>query len=302
MKLIAEGLQFPEGPVYCADGSILLVELTRGTLSRIDKGGRLEIVANLGGGPNGAALGRGDRVYVCNNGGVKWWRDGRLTKSAGIPSDDYVSGRLEVVHLGSGKHEVLYDRCDSHSLRGPNDLVLDRDGNIWFTDMGKPSERTLDLGSVFWARADGSEIREVIRGLITPNGIGLSADGRKLYVSETLPSRLWSWDITEPGGVRTGVGPMAHGGYLIHGSRHCQAFDSLKITESGRVCVGTLINGGITEIDPSSGSSRHHPLPDTHVTNLCFGGDDRRTAFVTLSERGLLIALKWREAGIELNQ
>jgi len=68
LKVIAEGLRFPEGPIAMADGSVLLVEIARGTLSRV-RDGRVEVVADLGGGPNGAAIGPDGACYVCNNGG-----------------------------------------------------------------------------------------------------------------------------------------------------------------------------------------------------------------------------------------
>ena len=76
MRIIASGLQFPEGPVAMPDGSILVVEIARETLSRVLPGGRIEVVANIPGGPNGAALGPDGRIYICNNGGFAWVREG----------------------------------------------------------------------------------------------------------------------------------------------------------------------------------------------------------------------------------
>ena len=71
-KLIADGLLFPEGPIAMRDGSVLLVEIAGRTLTRIGRDGRRSVVAQLEGGPNGAALGPDGKVYVCNNGGVAW--------------------------------------------------------------------------------------------------------------------------------------------------------------------------------------------------------------------------------------
>ena len=67
----AEGLEFPEGPVAFADGSVLLVEIFAGTLARVSSDGAKTIVARPGGGPNGAAIGPDGRCYVCNNGGFR---------------------------------------------------------------------------------------------------------------------------------------------------------------------------------------------------------------------------------------
>lgn len=75
MKIIASGLQFPEGPVAMPDGSIVLVEIARETLSRITPDGRVDVVASIRGGPNGAALGPHGRMCVCNNGGLAWIRE-----------------------------------------------------------------------------------------------------------------------------------------------------------------------------------------------------------------------------------
>ena len=68
-KVLAENLKFPEGPIYMNDGSIILVEIARGTLSKVNKNGSVEVVADLGGGPNGDAIGPDGYCYVCNNGG-----------------------------------------------------------------------------------------------------------------------------------------------------------------------------------------------------------------------------------------
>ncbi|MGH7802731.1 MAG: SMP-30/gluconolactonase/LRE family protein, partial [Candidatus Binatia bacterium] len=68
LREIASGLQFPEGPIAMLDGSVILVEIQRGTLSRVDAKGKISVIAELGGGPNGAAMGPGGKIYVTNNG------------------------------------------------------------------------------------------------------------------------------------------------------------------------------------------------------------------------------------------
>src|SRR5256885_10703500 len=78
-RTLAEGLQFPEGPVALADGSVLLVEIAAGTLTRIAPDGTTSVVATTGGGPNGAAIGPDGKCYVANNGGFEWHREaGRI--------------------------------------------------------------------------------------------------------------------------------------------------------------------------------------------------------------------------------
>src|SRR5687768_2549093 len=93
---IAAGLRFPEGPVAMPDGSIVLVEIERRTLSRVTPDGKVQVIATLGGGPNGAALGPNGKIYVTNNGGLKFMeRPGRLFPVA--QADDYTTGSIQIV-------------------------------------------------------------------------------------------------------------------------------------------------------------------------------------------------------------
>ena len=188
IKQIASGLRFPEGPVAMPDGSVILVEIERRSLSRVTPDGKVRVIAILGGGPNGAAMGPDGKIYVTNNGGLKFVeRPGKLFPVA--QADDYLTGSIQIVDPETGKFETLYDRCDGQRLRGPNDLVFDGAGGFWFTDLGKTRERDMDRGTVYYAKADGSMIREAIFPLDRPNGIGLSPDEKTLYVVETPTAR-----------------------------------------------------------------------------------------------------------------
>ena len=299
MREIATGLQFPEGPIAMPDGSVILVEIRRGTLSRVRPDGTIDVVAKTGGGPNGAAIGPDGAVYVCNNGGFEWHDLGGLVVP-GNQAKDYSGGRIERVDLKTGRVQVLYTECDSHPLRGPNDIVFDTSGGFWFTDHGKIRERDRDRTGVFYARPDGSMIREVVFPMESPNGIGLSPDGKRLYAAETFTGRVWYWDLTGPGQVAGGAGFGPGGGSLLAGLPGFQLFDSLAVDGAGNVCVATLVNGGITVISPDGGSIEHVPTYDPITTNVCFGGPDLRTAYVTLSGTGRLVALDWPRPGLRL--
>ena len=305
IREIASGLQFPEGPVALADGSVLLVEIARGTLSRVTPGGRVQVVAKLGGGPNGAAIGPDGAVYVCNNGGFKWATeaDGCLRPIG--QADDYSGGRIERVDLATGRFERLFDSGAGDALQGPNDLVFYAYGGFYFTDLGKVRARELDRGGVFYARADGSSAPKVIaRPALTANGCALSPDAQTLYYAETEGARLWAFDITAPG-VATKLGwPSPQGARMLAASPggHYQRFDSMAVDAFGNVCVATLLHGGITVVAPDGALVSHVPLPDRFTTNLCFGGKDLRTVFVTLSGSGKLIAIDdWPVPGLRLN-
>ena len=177
IRELATGLQFPEGPVAMDDGSVLLVEIARGTLTRVTADGRVQVVADLGAGPNGAAIGPDGAVYVCNNGGFEWTRDpGNCLRPIG-QAHDYSGGRIERVNLNTGKFERLYEQVDGIGLRGPNDLVFDAHGGFYFTDLGKVRHHEMDRGGLFYAQPNGSGVHAVSRPVMTPNGIALSPDG-----------------------------------------------------------------------------------------------------------------------------
>ena len=72
------------------------------------------------------------------------------------------------------------------------------------------------------------------------------------------------------------------------------------MTAAGNVCVATILNGGITTITPG-GEHSHHAFPDLLTTNICFGGDDMRDAWITLSGTGQLVKARWDEPGLRLN-
>lgn len=304
IREIANGLQFPEGPIAMADGSIVLVEIARGTLSRVTPDGRIHVIATLGGGPNGAAIGPDGAVYVCNNGGFEWTKEpGGCHRPIGL-AKDYSGGRIERVDLHTGRFERIYETVDGLPLRGPNDIVFDASGGFYFTDLGKISEHHVDRGGLYYAQPDGSRAHAVARPVMTPNGIALSPDGSTLYYAETEGARAWAFDILEPGHVHKDPWPSPHGGRMLTASpgQHYQKFDSMAVDALGNLCIATMLHGGITIISPDGKDHSHVPLPDRFTTNLCFGGPDLRTAFVTLSGSGRLIAIDdWPNPGLALN-
>lgn len=299
-RTLTEGLQFPEGPVAMDDGSVLLVEIAAGALTRVAPDGTKSVIARPGGGPNGAAIGPDGKCYIANNGGFEWHREGGRIRPL-TQAKDYSGGRIERVDLATGAVDVLYRSCGDVALKGPNDLVFDAHGGFYFSDLGKRRARDMDIGGVYYAKADGSLITEVAHPMVTPNGVGLSPDGKTLYVAETEAARLWAFPIEAPGVVRKEPWPSPHGGRIVAGVGGYQRFDSLAVQADGRICVATLVNGGITVISPDGKHVEHHPMPDPMTTNVCFGGPDMRTAYITLSWTGRLVAVDWAAPGLRLN-
>ena len=302
-KVIAKDLKFPEGPIFMNDGSIILVEIARGTLSKVNINGSVEVVADLGGGPNGAAIGPDGHCYVCNNGGFEW--EVSLGKKGMRPisqSKNYIGGSIQKVNLSTGQYSTLYTECNGVALKGPNDIVFDKNGNFWFTDLGKVRKRNMDRGAIYWAKSDGSEIKEVIQPFMTPNGIGLSPDEQTLYVAETEGGKLYSYKIINEGQVEKITFPDSiNGGKLLNIEGGIKRFDSLALEENGNICVATLINGGISVISPEGNLVEFVKFDDPYITNICFGSQNLKTAYITASFEGLLLEVDWNRQGLPLN-
>lgn len=300
LRTIASGLRFPEGPVAMADGSVILVEIARGTITRVAPDGTTSIVAEPGGGPNGAALGPDGALYVCNNGGFLWHDEPGMLRPIGTP-DDYQGGRIERVDLKTGAVTRLYDSCGENRLNGPNDIVFDRMGGFYFTDLGKSRKRDRDHGGVYYALADGSRITEIVHPILTPNGIGLSPDEHTLYVAETEGARLWAFEIDRPGVLKKLPFPSPNGGRMLFNQAGYQRYDSLAVDAAGNICVATLMSGHVSVISDDGKLVSQPKMPEVYPTNICFGGEDLRTAYITLSGTGQLVAMNWPVPGLKLN-
>ncbi|WP_299321292.1 SMP-30/gluconolactonase/LRE family protein [Parasphingopyxis sp.] len=300
-ELVTDGLRFPEGPVAMDDGSIVLVEIAEGRITRVQPDGTKETVAEPGGGPNGAAIGPDGKLYVCNNGGFEYIESDGMLAPHGI-ANDYSGGRIERVDLETGAIETLYKSGDFDCvLRGPNDIVFDAHGGFWFTDHGKVNYETRchDIVGIFYAKADGSHLEEVIFPSNNPNGVGLSPDGKTLYAAETYTCRLMSFNITEPGKVAPDAGPGGPGIPLYRPAGY-KFFDSMAVDGDGNICIATIGECGISVVAPDGSLVEFVATDDIFTTNVCFGGPDMRTAWLTLSGTGRLVKMEWPRPGLRL--
>lgn len=298
-EIVAEGLGFPEGPVAMADGSVLVVEIRPGRITRITPDGRKEVVATPGGGPNGMAVGPDGALYVCNNGGFEWYeQDGILLP--GNAARDYSTGRIERIDIATGAVERLYDSCEGHKLSGPNDIVFDAHGGFYFTDLGKHFDHSTDAGGLFYALPDGSKITRLIHGPDL-NGVGLSPDGNTVYAASTSRRVVLAFDIVSPGVLAPEPLPAVPGRFVTTWANKTY-LDSLAIEANGNIAQATLIeSAGITSVDPATGAQEFFPFPDLLTTNICFGGDDMMDAWVCLSTTGKLARCRWPRPGLKLH-
>jgi gluconolactonase len=267
--------------------------------------GDIGVVATPGAGPNGIALETPTTVLVANNGGFLWTEVNGIRIPIDHPTHTneppgFGGGWIERVDLGSGAVEVLHRECDGRPLRGPNDLVIDEVGGVWFTDHGKGRRASVDRGGLYYIPPGGTEVQENAFPLLGPNGVGLAPDGRRVYVAETHTGRLWAWDLGDPGDIRPAAGSLAvrHGGVCVAATRY--SFDSLAVEAGGRIAIGA-IGDGIAVVTPDGSEVDVYPIPGDVTTNIAFGGADLRRAVITLSRSGSVVETTWPRPGLALN-
>lgn len=294
-ELIAEGLEYPESPVYLPDGSILIVEVRGQKLKKVSPDGSIEVIAELPGGPNGCAFGRDGKLYIANSGGFEWVSmpiSEKQTIWVGMGTAKYYAGgKIESIDLDEKKPEpkAIYtetnkgyvlagmsehgpvsmekDLDEPVQLRGPDDLVFDINGNFWCADFGKVRERDADVTGIYYGSYDGSFIREMVFPLAAPNGIALSPDGLRVYTSLTYSRQVNYWELEEAGTGKIKPNPRtASGAYCLTAELPGQSIlDSMTVDSVGNVYVATMLpegdspmsNGGITIISPNGKNMDH---------------------------------------------
>lgn len=291
--VVVEGLSYPEGPRFDPNGTLHVVELAAGTVSRVIAG-RREVLAMLVGSPNGAAFDVDGRLWVCNNGG-NWGPNASTGFRAG--PGGLAPPAIQVVEH-DGRAQIVLDAIDGAPLSSPNDIALDPRGGMWFTDPvwavrdagGNAPASASPPGAVCFADEEGIA-RRCATGLIFPNGIALTPDWSELLVGETGTGRVLVFPIR--GGGRLGE-PRTWCDLGPHAYPDGMAFDSL-----GRLVVAGTGSGALFVATPGE-PVETIPLEDADVTNLCFGGVDGRTLYVTEAALGRVVAIPWDVPGDQL--
>jgi gluconolactonase len=288
MTMLTDGLKFPEGPVAMDDGSVLFVQIESKQISRLSPDGKVILVKQLTGGPNGLAIGPDKALYIANDGGRFSFAERGSYNFPGAAPPDHVGGSVQRLNLKTGELTTLYEACEGRRLVAPDDLVFDHHGGMWISDYGKKAD-----GGIYYATHDGRKIM-CAKVMNSPNGIGLSPDGKQLHVSERR--QLWTFDIEKPGVLAATPKSYPNGEHAQ--LRERSVADSLKVQADGKVCVCTLIVGGISIID-KAGATEFMQFNDPFVTNLAFGGKDMRDCWLTLSGSGRIAKVRWPYAGLK---
>jgi gluconolactonase len=270
------------------DGSVLFVQIEAKQVSRLSPNGKVEMLAQLDGGPNSLCVGPDGAVYIANNGGRFSFAVRGGFNSPGAPPPGFNGGGLiQRLDLKTRKVTTVYDSLDGHPLTAPDDLIFDKQGGLWITELGlRPG-----TGAIYYAPKLGAPLTVARAGMTGPNGIGISPDGAFLHVS--MGTSLYAFDIDGPGKLATGT-------YLDGFQAPLHEFsgaDSLKIQADGKVCVCSLFRpGGITVAD-RAGHTEFFGFPDRFVCNLAFGGKDMRDCWLMLSGLGKIARVRWPAPG-----
>ena len=264
-ELIATGIAVPEGPTWCPDGTIVVTSVAEGALYRIwPDEGRKEKICVTRGGANASALASDGGFIVTQNGGIDFrtlpMMPGSGIESYPLPAPDHIPAGLQRV-MPDGSVRRLLD-----GMQAPNDLAIGADGAIYFTDPhafppppGEPKARVMVMAR------DGS-IQEIAGGFSMVNGIALEPDGNLV--------------VTEGNGLIR-LSPDGRSEWIIQSVSANHATDGIKLDVDGRIYMAASIDRGVRIVEDGK-IIEHYPLAgEGFTTNLCFGGEDMRTLFIT---------------------
>ena len=256
---------FLEGPVFDAAGNLFVTDIPFGRVFRIDVQGRWSLVGEWDGEPNG----------------MKFLSPRELLVT------DYKNG-LVVLDVASGQMRPFLERRNSERFKGVNDLVFDSRGNLYFTDQGQTGLHD-PTGRVYRLAPDG-RLDLLLANVPSPNGIVLSCDERFLFVAVTRGNCVWRMPLLPDGSVSkagqffTSYGPSGP--------------DGLAMDEEGRLLVANPGLGYVWVLNRFAEPELVLRGPrGASVTNLAFGGPDRKTLVCTDSTHGNVLMTRMEVAG-----
>lgn len=261
---------FLEGPVFDEAGNLYVTDIPWGRILRIDPQGQWSLVAEYDGEPNG----------------MKFLDAGTLLIT------DYKNGLVRL-DVASGRVSPFLERRNSERFKGVNDLVFDSQGNLYFTDQGQSGLHD-PSGRLYRLRPNG-QLDLLLANVPSPNGVALSPDERVLYLAVTRGNCVWRVPLLPDGSVSkvsqffTSYGPSGPDGLAV------DAQGRLLVANPGLGVVWVL-NGRAEPVQVLRG------VPGSSITNLAFGGADRRQLYVTDSTHGRVLRATMDVAGLALHR
>jgi gluconolactonase len=261
----AEVDSFLEGPAFDRAGNLYFVDIPFGRIFRISTRNEWELVTRYDGWPNGMKLHRDGRFFIT----------------------DYRRGLL-ALDPRSGQVEPVLETAYSESFKGLNDLHFASSGDLYFTDQGQTGIAD-PTGRVFRLRADGG-LDKLAGNVPSPNGITLNARDSQVYVAVTRAQQIWRLPLMADGQPsKTGVAIQLSGGHAGPDGIEMDAEDGLVVCHLGVGVWRFDANGLPTHLVHARG----HRL----LTNVAFGGPDRKTLYITDSLNGEIVTARMPVAG-----
>ncbi len=263
--LQAEG--FIEGPVFDKEGNLWFVEIGTGWISRLTPDGSYEKFYDTGikWGPNGMKMDRKGRLIICH-------------RQLGLIALDPKTKKVE----------TIVDNYQGKKFNGPNDLIIDSKGDIYFTDpwgtgMHNPT------GGVYRVKPDG-QITQLFNNLAFPNGINLSPDEKILYVAECNKNRLLKVHLNEDGTIWTSYAMTYFSGGW--------GPDGMSLDVDGNIYQAHFDSGGVYVVSPMGKILDFIAVPEgTGTTYATFGGPENKTLYITESWKNIIYKVKLETPG-----
>jgi gluconolactonase len=256
VQLVAQGLRGTEGPIAAPDGSLLFTEQTASVITKVDaQGNRTSFLEKT----NGAN-------------GVTFDAKGRLIATQPATKE---------IAVLTPTRTVLASAFEGQPLMGPNDVIADRKGGVYFSDPGPnpmPGVTLPRAPAVFYIRPDGKVIK-IAEGIARPNGVILSPDEKTLYVADTLGEAVIAFDVQPDGGVSNRRAFVKLAGVTKEAMGVRSGADGLAVDEAGRLFVATQV--GVQVFSPQGRALGTIPIGVTGgPQNLAFAGTDKKTLYV----------------------
>jgi gluconolactonase len=277
---LVTGFDSPEGPCFDTAGNLYFVNWLSSSIVRVTPEGEVSEFFNTGGIPAGLAFHADGSLYVADEG-------------------DNIHG---ILRIADGKGEIVVNTYQGQPLNGANDLVFDANGVLYFSDPWRSSAAN-PIGGFYRLFPDGT-LEQIDSGLQFPNGVAVSPTGDAVYLAETVPNRILRYAI-RPDGT---LGPREHWADMPAVTFPGAAEDDLPtggpdgmaFDEAGNLYVAYYGGGRVVIFAPDGSVAGEILVPGANVTNIAFGGPDRRTAIITDVETASVYTTQVETPGLRL--